>query len=258
MNKLISFFKNLGKKIWSFLKSLDSSFLSILVLVLGIFALTFFFKYKILERKSNETIFISNDSLEFYKNKAHEEYVAKNTYIMELNEVKDLNNDLYMEIKNLKDHPLVVTKTEIRFVHDTVETVIDSVVNYVDDKLYYWSAKDSIFFSINGVSKLANNGESFSTAVNNVRIDAALKLDLVETKNKQLKVIANSDNPYLEISDISSVVLDPKKSPVLKSYFKPKRFGVGPYIGAGVIVTDGVVRVTPSIGFAVHYDFIQF
>ena len=51
---------------------------------------------------------VSNYSI--YKNKLDSEYVAKNIYIQTANQLKKTNQELYDEIKNLKDNPVVVTK----------------------------------------------------------------------------------------------------------------------------------------------------
>ena len=231
-----------------------------MLLIAIIFGFVFFLKYKYAEKEKNDVIVVANDSLEYYKNKAHEEYVAKNTYILELEDIKKVNEDLYKEIKNLKDHPLVVTKTEIMYLHDTITTHVDSIIKQIDDKLYYWSAQDSTFLQIAGITTIKSNGEEFENIISEVSMKANLDIDLIETKDKQLKVIARSDNPYISFTDINSAVLDPTKSKVLKSYFKPKRFGFGPYVGGGVCVNPatGQVYLSPSIGVAIHYDFIQF
>ena len=259
LKKIWDFIKKVGSKIWNYLKNLDSRLLAILLLLAVLAIAILYCKYKYFERKSNEIIYVTNDSLEYYKNKAHEEYVAKNTYIMELNDIKATNEELYKEIKNLKDHPIVVTKTEIQYKHDTITTQVDSIIKQIDDKLYYWSANDSTYLQIAGITTITENGEKFENVISEVSMTAGLTFDLIETKDKQLKVIAKSDNPYIEFNDINSAVLDPKESKVLKSYFKPKRFGVGPYVGGGLTVTpDGKFIVTPSVGLAVTWDIIQF
>jgi hypothetical protein len=60
------------------------------------------------------------------------------------------------------------------------------------------------------------------------------------------------------------VVIDPMNSPTLKNYYKPKRWGLSIYLGAGVNVGydpihNGLgINFGPSAGIAVTYDLIQW
>lgn len=257
--KIWAVIKSFFKKIWDFLTSLSPSILALLLMLAVVFSVLTAIKCSKLEKEKNKIVYVMNDTIEQYKNKANEEYAAKNTYIMEVADLKAVNKELSDEVKKLKDSPLVVTKTEIVYVHDTIYTKIDSVVKDDEYKLYHWSAKDSTFLEIAGVAEIRDNGNEFSNVVTETKISANLTVDLIE-KDNQFKTIVKSDNPYIIINDINSVVLDPKKSEVLKSYFKPKRFGIGPYVGASLRSnpTTGQLYVGPSIGIALHYDIVQF
>jgi len=94
-------------------------------------------------------------------------------------------------------------------------------------------------------------------------MNANLTLDVIDN-GKQLSVIAKTDNPYMQLGDMQSVVIDPINSPTLKSYYKPKRWGLSFYLGAGVNVGYDPINksiglnIGPSAGFAVTYNFIQW
>ena len=55
------------------------------------------------------------------------EYIAKNLYIQEIEDLKNQNEELYAEIKNLKDNPLVVTKIVTEYEIKKVPAKSDSI-----------------------------------------------------------------------------------------------------------------------------------
>ena len=61
-----------------------------------------------------------NDSIRTYKDRNGQLVFQKGALISDIKGLKDLNKDLADEVKYLKDHPLVVIKTVIKIVHDTV------------------------------------------------------------------------------------------------------------------------------------------
>ena len=258
--KIWSIIRDFTKKLWKFLTNLNPSILVVLLISATAFFMVALFKYSHLEKEKNKIVYVLNDTIEQYKNKANEEYIAKNTYVVEIDDLKKSNKELSEEIIKLKDSPIVVTKTEIVYVHDTIYARTDSISEYEGEKIFHWSAKDSTFLHIAGVTSIKDDGNSVETTVSEVGMSTNLTVNLIETDDNQLKTIVKSDNPYMTINNINSAVLDPSSSKVLKSYFKPKKFGIGPYIGAGVSVnpTSGQVYLAPSVGIAVHYDILQF
>ncbi|MBO6271815.1 hypothetical protein J6O48_03430 [bacterium] len=49
-----------------------------------------------------------------------------------------------------------------------------------------------------------------------------------DKKNKSLRIIGKTDNPYINITNMDGVVFDPTKSDILKKYYKPKKWSIGP------------------------------
>ena len=94
-------------------------------------------------------------------------------------------------------------------------------------------------------------------------MNAMLTLHVVDN-GSQLAVIAKSDNPYMNLGPMQSVVIDPKTSPTISNYYKPKRWGLSIYLGLGANfgwdpINKGIgFNLGPSAGVAVTYDLVQW
>ena len=219
--------------------------LGIIILLLGIGCGIYYHKYQKTERQ----VVIWNDSAHIYKNKYNEEYTAKNTYILKAEQLQAYNDELYKEYKSLKDNPIVITKTEVVTKLDTIYTNTHDVIHDSDMIAWAWDVKDSTYYKISGQSIAYLNNDSTKTIIDN---------------GEQLSVIAKTDNPYMQLGDMQSVVIDPMNSPTLKNYYRPKRWGLSLYLGAGLnvgydLINKGVgVNAGGSIGIAITYDLIQW
>lgn len=176
------------------------------------------------------------DSLYIYKNRVDEAYIAKDILILEKKELKEENEALAKEVKSLKDNPIIVTETIVKYVvRDTIQTQVDSVKAFDSDiKQYEWSARDpNSWYAVAGVSTIDYSKKIFANSVNSIEMQTKLNIDLIEQDDK-LTLVAKSDNPYITFSSIDGIMIDPAKSNILKKHFKQKRWGVGPYVGFGV------------------------
>lgn len=234
--------------------------LGIIILLLGIGCGIYYHKYQ----KAEGQVVIWNDSAYIYKNKYNEEYAAKNTYILKANQLQEYNDKLYKEYKSLKDNPIVITKTEIVTKIDSVGTNTHDATHGDDMVAWAWDAKDSTYYKMSGQSiAYLNNIDSSETIIDNLEMNVNLTLDVIDN-GKQLSVIAKTDNPYMQLGDMQSVVIDPLNSPTLKNYYKPKRWGLSLYLGAGLnvgydLINKGIgVNAGGSIGIAITYDLIQW
>ena len=175
--------------------------------------------------------------------------------IAERDELKKTNAKLYAEVKNLKDNPIVITKTNIVFKTDTIIAQSDSIVTPdVTTKNLFWSARDNGFYSLNGLTSVKSDFSSFYTTINNLTIPISITTDIIE-KDKKLMFITKSDNPYVNITYMNGAFLNPKDSKVIKSYFPKKHWGIGLQLGAGL---DKNLGVTPYLGIGVSYNLITF
>lgn len=234
--------------------------LGIIILLLGIGCGIYYHKYQ----KAEGQVVIWNDSTYFYKNKYNEEYAAKNTYILKAEQLQAYNNELYKEYKSLKDNPIVITKTKVVIKLDTVYADTHDVTHDGDMIAWTWDAKDSTYYKMSGQSiAYLNNIDSTETIIDNLEMNANLTLDVIDN-GEQLSVIAKTDNPYMQLGDMQSVIIDPMNSPTLKNYYKPKRWGLSLYLGGGLnigydLINKGVgINAGGSIGIAITYDLIQW
>ena len=243
LNALVDFAKKLTFKDW-------------IILILLLLAIGFGISARHYYNKSlYPTVIYNSDSLEVYKNKIKDEYVAKDIYIQTVDQLKKENADLYAEINNLKDHPIIVTKTKIEFKTDTIYMKSDSIVT---DSVYnnlYWSAKEvNGYYDISGLTRVHRGFEDFTTSINYLRIPVELTLDVIEKENK-FKIIGITDNPYVSITDFNGAVIDPTTSDVLKNCFKQKRWSIGPQVGVGV---SRDLKFSPYIGIGIQYSVFTF
>ena len=244
-------------QILKFLKDLvfKLKFKDWLILLLAISALCFYISSRYYYQKSLNPVIVYNDSIQYYKNKLKEEYAMKNIYIQSNAQLKKVNTELTDEIKNLRDHPIVVTKTTTEIVIDTIKMQSDTI--YIDPsnsiQTLEWHNSDD-FFYIKGKTLVKNDFSQFQTIVDQLKIQAELTLDIIE-KDNNLRMIAKSNNPYLHISNMDGVILTPSDSKVLKKYFPKKRWSIGPQVGIGI--SKGM-EVSPYIGLGISYGFIQF
>lgn len=200
----------------------------------------------------------NTDSLEIYKNKIKDEYVAKDIYVQEVKDLKKQNTLLAQEVKNLKDNPIVITKTDIKVQLDTIYTEKVIIYKEENDSTYYlkWRKHEKNgYYAIDGETRVKSDFSDFSTIISDFHLDTNLTLDILDNGDKKLRLIGRTDNPYIRITNIDGAVFDPSDSKVLKKYYKQKRWSLGPYIGVGV-VTNG--KFYPQLGIGLSYGIFQF
>ena len=177
-------------------------------------------------------------------------------HVMQINELKKANSELYAEVKDLKDHPLIVTKTITKFQIDTLYMESGDIIHEPKDSTYclYWNHDEPGVFNIDGSTSVKEDFSDFQTTINHLSVEQELSLDVIDDGDN-LSVIARSDNPYVTITGQQSVFIDPKTSSSLKKSFKPKRWGLGVQAGYGV---DKNLHGTWYLGVGVSYNFLQF
>ena len=105
MNTFFKFLKNIF--IWIF-----KDWKHVVIASLLIALVTLSLKYKNLKNDFNDIQNTAQDTLTVYKNKVGELYSQQKVYITEINDLKKSNSELYDEVKNLNDNPVVVTKVQ--------------------------------------------------------------------------------------------------------------------------------------------------
>ena len=245
-NIILPFFKRLSFKDW-------------LLLLLMILCIFFYFRIKYLSEQNLQNQLAFQDKITIYENKLGEQYSQQQTYITSINELREVNSNLYNEVKHLKDHPLIVTKTKTEFQVDTIymtSTGITEITDSLNNQQYKlnWVYNDHDYFNIDGYTLVNNKVTDYSTVLNNLKVNQELSLNVIDN-GKNLSVIVKSDNPYIKVSGMQSVVIDPTTSPSIKKYFKQKRWSLGPSISIGV---DQNLRKSINLGISLQYTILQF
>ena len=238
LKKVLSLAKNLFVKIFSDWKN-------ILILTLATVLLCTYFNYKRVSNDYQDTITEQVDTISSYKNKVGEMYSQIGTYISDIEKLKKINSDLYSEVKNLKDNPIIITKietvTEIKEIH-----VTDTLHKY-DDFMYKFPFRYSNQYAIiSGECNFDTSELIGSASFDKISFPNNITLSLIESNKGQLSFIAKSDNPYCQINNMNGVVISPEDSKAIKKRFdKPWVLVLG--VGGTVAVVDGKVAICPGI-----------
>lgn len=254
--------KDTTLKHWGDIKNFfkSFSFRDWLLLIVSILLLCFFLRTRHLSSQLREANQNYTTEITSYINKASDEYKARQLAVLSLSDAKKENSELKEEIKNLKDHPVIITKIKTDFRVDTVllETVHEIIPRHdtvPETHIFNWGfSHPENYYSLNGHSSISSDFRNYSSVLDKLSVDSKMTVDLIDD-GKNLKIITRSDNPYVNISDVNSVVIDPRKSPVIKKYFPQKRWGIGPSISFGV---NQDIKPSWNLGISIHYSIFQF
>lgn len=229
----------------------------VIILLLGVAVVGLALNYHSLKHDYDNLVVDSRDSVMTYKNKANQLYAMNQGYITDIKTLQDQNSALYKEVKNLKDNPIVVTKTEIEYRIDSIKVYTDTTYAKNDSSIYVsnFSYNDG-WCKIAGYNTFNVADHTSETFLNTIGAQSSLYVDLIE-KDKKLQFIARADNPYIQINSIEGAMLSPEKSKVLKKRFN-KPWGVMIGVGPSVVVTNNKVQVYPALQLTVGYKFISF
>lgn len=248
---------------WQAIKSFCSNFSlkDWLIIVLTLLTIYFMFSARHIRNDYKYATVVYEDTISTYKNKLKEEYASKAMYIQTIDQLKENNNELYAEIKNLKDNPIVITKTDIIVKFDTIKMDNNGIDEYTkQDSTYYdlkWSkTHPDNYYNISGYTTVNSlNPYNYSTTLTNLQIPVKLTLDIIEKDKKSFSIIGKTDNPYVQITDYNSTFIDPTESDVLKRIYKQKRWHLGPQFGAGL---TGDMKLSWYLGFGLSYSIVSF
>lgn len=217
------------------------------------------------ENKKQKDIYKNNiealtDSLTAVKLKNETLLYQKKMLILEKEDIEKMlgiSNDLVKEMeKKLKSDAIYIAKLESSFKLDTV--IMHDSVYLSEDTVYIYFDKDDKWYCISGESKYYDGNAE--TVINTLSVDAPLTLGITEDN----KIFANSDNPYIGFSSINAAALEKNAN------VKPKRWGIGPFLGVGLgygFGTDfnggnvggkGGFVVGVVAGVSIHYSLLQW
>ena len=211
------------KEIWKKLTFKDLLLILLLLFSIGTFIAMRHYKSKA-EKQQAEFV----DTLSVYKNKLGEEYKARQISMLTIKQLKAREDSLSAELKNLKDHPIVITKIKTKVEIKEVYIKSDSIVDKDSINTLYWSqTQPNGYFSIAGNTQVKKDFSWFSTKLQSLELDAMMTMDVIEQDNNTIKVLARSSNPYIKVNDVQGVLIDPTTSEVIKKCFPKKRWGIG-------------------------------
>jgi hypothetical protein len=197
-----------------------------------------------------------SDTVTQYVNKNKELYTANLMYVTDVKDLKKQNEELYAEVKSLKDNPLVVTKIKTIYQIDTIAinspVTLDTANGNFESRFEYEDEWNSIFGRLNG--NVFNNTGVFT--LDRLYFNCDITSDIVE-KDGNFYFISKSNNPYLHITNTDGYMLSPEKSKALKRRFN-KPWGVMIGIGGTLTLYDNSVRFMPGVNLTVGYKILSF
>lgn len=187
--------------------------------------------------------------------------IAKNA-----RDLKDLNRELYDIVKGFKGEISELTKIVGKINNEPI--IIDNTklisfpngdkgINWEHDKIYNKDNSRSLAgvtkFKFDSISNIIIPLETIIT-----RDD--ITFDIIQglrTKDGKVEMFVSSNYPNFEVSELSSVVINPNSHPVLKNFTKNKKFNLGIYTGFGATINlnNSVINFGPQIGGGVMYNF---
>ena len=216
------------------------------------------------------------DTLRTEKTKNGETQFIKSALISDIETLKQLNSDLYKEVKNQKTQVFYLSKmtAEIR---DKVKGISTGGEHQYDPV----SGKDIITWNFDTIgtnwSRKLNGFTSFqvSSDCNGYKITPIKsQLDNIDYKFNlttglkksekypgSLEIFINSTYPGMTFTDIEGSIVDPSEFKKYLPTEKVKKWSFGPYLGIGYGITlENTPRLAPTInlGLGIQYKIVSF
>lgn len=215
------------------------------------------------------------DSLNVVKNKADEIEYQRSILASEKEDLKDLNSNLYEEIK--KQRGTVVSLSQI---NASLRSEVIELEGKLNDSIFlteYPDGSQSISWSYDtlyseGNSKFIWGKTKFSFLDGTTLIDRnsisvslrdSLNVSLItglqeDPETELLNIFVRSNYPGFNVTRIDGTIIDPHESKLIRSYFPEEKFGIGFTIGYGINVDNGYVKVGPALIIGATYNFTTF
>jgi hypothetical protein len=171
-----------------------------------------------------------------------------------INDVKEYSEELYNEIKALKNRkPTMISKTEIIYKDTNIvinNNVIDTIGLDKDEYRLRW------FYANSDSSRIIEGNSLFSAIFLNEKLNVSpilttitrdeLKLEFIVgvAKNKKTKyneIFVTPKNPNITVSKLEGAILEKRKLGIdisvtggYGAFYGNGQFGLGPFIGIGI------------------------
>ena len=235
---------------------LFSDWKNVLIIILLVISCIFNIKSCSLNKELNDSYIILSDSISYYENKSKELFLEKETYILEIDDLKKINDELYSEVKKLKDNPIVVTQVKTETIIDSIEVESIKYIYVDNEHINYYNYKDD-YLSMNIAHSLKNGNGKLT--VDNISMMSDIYTSIIE-RDDNLYVISRSTNPYLNISNINGGLIDIDNSKVLSNYYKKHetffdKFSIGITSGITLLYDFNTQNVKGGLGMTLGLSY---
>ena len=197
-----------------------------------------------------------NDSVRVTTNKLGEQIFLKNTFIADGKKLKELNAELYKEVKNLKGDVKIITTANTEIKSDPIY-LTNTITKYADGVVNIGWKYDSIFSKGNyrklaGISKIqydSTNVLDKGTTITQDEIGISVTTGLVKLDGSY-QIFVKSNYPGMTISDIQGSILDKN---MIQS--DESSWVFGPYVGVGVGVDPVNKTIGPNVSFGLGITY---
>ena len=171
---------------------------------------------------SESNIIAHNSEVKSYIDKYNRIVYEKESYIIQSNELRKLNDSLKTAIKGIKPITIVKYKTEIKY--DTVEIVYDKPLS---EKFTVPFAYNKQWLKLSGISSDTGIKLNELTIPNEQNIIVGMKKNGLFREDSTYVRVVNS-NPYIKSSSLEGMIIKTNKN-----FFQRNKFIIG--IGAGLV-----------------------
>jgi len=256
------------KSNWKLYSRLGIAAVIILLIVFNAFQYRKIQNYKVNEKMSNQNLAAMSDSLktERQKNGAMQTSIAG--YVASEKDLKNLNKDLYDEVKAQQGKVVSLNKAVIQLKQDTA--MLRAHIDYLNSVYGKPVPIDSNTFSVPWTLAYKYdtlNWDRFQgqttvrvvkkkplelTHVKTEMLNRTSQISLVwgqKIEDKSLRVFVQSPYPGFTVEQLSGVLIDPNTNPYIKKLMKKKHWFTG--LGLGVGATGGFNVGTGGYGLVI-------
>lgn len=197
-----------------------------------------------------------NDSVKATTNKLGEQVFLKNTLIADGKKLKELNAELYKEVKNLKGDVKIITTANTEIKSDPIY-LTNTITKYADGIVDIRWKYDSLFSKGNyrklaGISKIQYDSANVldkGTTITQDEIGISVTTGLVKLDGSY-QIFVKSNYPGMSISDIQGSIIDKN---MIQS--DESSWVFGPYFGVGVGVDPVNKTIGPNVSFGLGITY---
>jgi hypothetical protein len=213
-----------------------------------------------------QNIVALNDSIRVIKNEWNEDIVLKNSFIVDKEDLEELNQELANQVKRLEGEVLYISNVLSTIKNDTVY-VENEVIQYPDGvNELSWSFENDfgngnsrilggnskfILDTLGGAFNIIDKGTTISRDILNLRLTTGLtELD------DSYQIYVKTDYPGITFSEIDGAILD--KDRFMKQTQPNWIFGPSVYFGLGIDPLNRTAGPQIGVGLSVTFNLNKY